>query len=1047
MRLRHKIPFLLLLSAMLSASLLAGLGSIFLSQTLMARVTENLEAVAEARATALLNYVDGVKETALVLGERAAIKDSLGDLTAAWRTISGETHSPDQLLLTLLYQESAGSDTAKQSHGLMQYRDAYERIHPWLSIVREHKGYSDLFLVSPDGEVLYSQAKDATYATNLLTGPWRQTNLARAVVHALEGRPGSFHFSDYENYPPDQNQPAAFFAVPVFADGSTAGVFVIRIPTDRITQVMQVTAGMGETGETYLVGPDGAMRSNSRFSETPTILAQKVATAAVNQALAGQTGTEVLTDYRGVEVLSAYRPINVLGANWVMLAERDMREINAPIRLLIVQMMIGAAGICLLVAGAGVYFARSVWRPLEKLGVAVAQFGENRNVTLPVDRDRRDELGIIARSFTAMRASVLDYIQKTEAAENALRAERQQLARILDASPVGVSIMDQDRRRKYVNARMAEMYGQTPEAMLGDKISEQLMDPQTLNFVRQKMETDGMVRNIEVEMLRNDASNYFALLTMTPITFDGGPCTLIWSYDISAQKIAEQRLKSSQEEFKSILESSPIGVSVLNSKRERIFLNKQFAAITKQPYEALAAGEPILIWQNEEERRQYFDLLDRDGRVEHFEFALRCGDGSVAWALGSGVRLSFSGEQMQINWLVDVTQRKTAEQEIEQQHVMLQGVLKNMDQGVLMMDDDMRMVVANDKLYGMLDVPQERFGPGTPMRDIVTFLAERGEYGPGDIDTLVEARLAHGKISKPHNWDHTRPNGAIFEVRGNPISQRGSVATYTDVTARRRAEEETRNLYELIRDSVNYASNIQRSTLPVPELFNQVFMDHVVIWEPRDVVGGDIYWLVPVGDAYIIGVADCTGHGVPGAFITLVASCAFMYAVARNADGNPAGIIATMNQFIKDVLSQISVDAQSNDGLELGICRIGNDAQELTYAGGRFSLWAIENGSAREYKGNKTGIGYVSVPYELELTTHTVPFSADTSFYMFSDGFNDQIGGERRRGFGKRRVIDVLNAHGDQPMTAQSEALMTAFRDYQAGEARRDDVTLIGFRI
>ena len=139
------------------------------------------------------------------------------------------------------------------------------------------------------------------------------------------------------------------------------------------------------------------------------------------------------------------------------------------------------------------------------------------------------------------------------------------------------------------------------------------------------------------------------------------------------------------------------------------------------------------------------------------------------------------------------------------------------------------------------------------------------------------------------------------------------------------------------------------------------FEDHFVIWEPRDVVGGDIYWLVPVSDGFVLGVADCTGHGIPGAFITLLASGALRHALSKHPDGNPAFLLVRMNRFVKEVLGQYTDDAASDDGLEIGICKINTSNSTLTFAGARFSLWESQNGAMREIRGDKTGIGYKDV--------------------------------------------------------------------------------------
>ncbi len=169
-------------------------------------------------------------------------------------------------------------------------------------------------------------------------------------------------------------------------------------------------------------------------------------------------------------------------------------------------------------------------------------------------------------------------------------------------------------------------------------------------------------------------------------------------------------------------------------------------------------------------------------------------------------------------------------------------------------------------------------------------------------------------------------------------------------------------------------------------------------------------------------------------------------ALADRPDGDPAKGIARINRFVKASLAQRTDEGAADDGLEIGVCRVEADWDLITYAGARFSLWNVSEGAVQEIKGDRTGIGYRAVPRDLELTNHTIEATPGASFYMFSDGITDQIGGPKQRSFGKKRLAKFFEDHYDRPMKEQKLRILDAFRHYQGEQLRCDDVTVVGFR-
>ncbi len=259
-------------------------------------------------------------------------------------------------------------------------------------------------------------------------------------------------------------------------------------------------------------------------------------------------------------------------------------------------------------------------------------------------------------------------------------------------------------------------------------------------------------------------------------------------------------------------------------------------------------------------------------------------------------------------------------------------------------------------------------------------------------------------------------------------------------------KNELGDAFAVIEGSIHYASRIQRSILPNHEFVEQSFLDHFILWEPRDVVGGDMYWCCPWGDGLLFGLGDCTGHGVPGAFMTLISSGALERARAEIEPGQLGALIARTHQLVQITLKQDSDQGESDDGMELGLCYLAGGGARMLFAGARFSLFTLVPGEAvSEIKGDKRGIGYRKVPFDQRYNQVAVALRPGMRVYMTTDGLTDQIGSEVRRGFGKARLLELLARIGAQSLAEQKAAVHQALLDHQGSESRRDDLSVVGF--
>lgn len=278
----------------------------------------------------------------------------------------------------------------------------------------------------------------------------------------------------------------------------------------------------------------------------------------------------------------------------------------------------------------------------------------------------------------------------------------------------------------------------------------------------------------------------------------------------------------------------------------------------------------------------------------------------------------------------------------------------------------------------------------------------------------------------------------------------GEVQIFTglvrDITERKEAERRLSDAYNVISDSITYASRIQQAVMTGEEMLRATTADCFVIWQPRDVVGGDIYWCHPWGQGVLIIAADCTGHGVPGAFMTLIATGALDRAIGEVEPGSVGHLVRQMHLVVQFTLNQHGGAGDSDDGLDLGACYIDFDQSKLTFSGAKLPLFIVENGEVTEVKATRSGIGYRGISATQTFDEQVISLTGAQTFYMTSDGLVDQIGGEKRRGFGKKRFKETLLAVENLPLSQQRAEILDRFSSYQGDENRRDDVTAIGFR-
>ncbi len=263
-------------------------------------------------------------------------------------------------------------------------------------------------------------------------------------------------------------------------------------------------------------------------------------------------------------------------------------------------------------------------------------------------------------------------------------------------------------------------------------------------------------------------------------------------------------------------------------------------------------------------------------------------------------------------------------------------------------------------------------------------------------------------------------------------------------------EEKNRQVEEKnheILDSITYAKRIQTAILPSSQLRAKVLPEHFVLYEPKDIVAGDFYWLEETDDSIIFAVADCTGHGVPGAMMSVVCHNALNRSVKEFGLRDPGLILDKTRELIVDELSKEEEDIEISDGMDISLCTWNKSTNEITWAGANNPLWIWkkESQDMLEIKPNKQPIGkhFDMKPF----TTHSVELQKGDRIYLITDGYADQFGGPESKKFKAKNLKNLLVQISNEKINRQIDILRTTFFNWKGDLEQIDDVCIMGIEI
>lgn len=478
LRLAHKLSLMLLATALSTALLTGGAAILVARNSTVDLVTKQLETVRTSREDSFQQYLTLITHD---LGFWATAEPTIRAFTRfgiAWnrapRVLGANTDLAKVLQQGYIDQnpnQANRKEDLDYSGVYAGYGLVHQQYHPIFRHIKRDRGYLDLFLINPDGDVIYSTRKTNDFGTNLIEGPFADTALAEVFRQALASDVADDpSFSDFVQYGPANDQPVSFAAQAVLdASGQPAGVIAFQIPVELLDATLTSSADNPTNIQNYVVGGDLLLRNNLESHSEPTALQLKADGEGVNLAFNGQSGIVTSVNDAGIPVLQAYQPIDYNGQNWVLISEVSRESVFAPVTTMILTLIAITLAILAVVGLCSRLLAVRVVRPIVDIGKAMGNMARGQQVHLP-GTSRTDEIGTL--------------VQQTEAIyQRGLKSAR--IHHALDGCSTMVMVTDIEDRIVYMNDKLRHLFEEHGDAIretIPDFDAERLMGASILQF-------------------------------------------------------------------------------------------------------------------------------------------------------------------------------------------------------------------------------------------------------------------------------------------------------------------------------------------------------------------------------------------------------------------------------------------------------------------------------------------------------------------------------------------------------------------------------------
>ncbi len=695
--------------------------------------------------------------------------------------------------------------------------------------------------------------------------------------------------------------------------------------------------------------------------------------------------------------------------------------------------------------------------------------------------------------------------------KNIIEEKELRLKTIIENQGEGCGITDFNENFIFTNSKACEIFNVANGELKGRNLREFLCDGEW-NEIKQesKKRKQNIHSNYELEIKLQDNIKKTLLVTTAPDFNEKKEIigTIGTFRDITDRKKEQERLKQLNidlNKYFTSVEQSPLVIVFTDINGNIEYVNSRFTKKTGYTFEEVKGKTPSFLKSGNTSEETYNKLWDTilEGRVWKGEFINKSkqGDEFIERAVISPIKDSDGKIVNFVALKEDITDLKKAEQDLKSSEAKYRILFEKSNDAILLIDKN-KFVDCNlsaIKMFGF-NSKQELL-----MKHPSAISPEEQYEGRKSYEKAEEMMLsAYLRGINKFEWIHKRTNGELFPAEvwltAIPFKNKRTIhAVVRDLTERKNDEqklklqtEKIENAHKDITDSIDYAKRIQQAILPTEETFKESFSEHFIIYKPRDVVSGDFYWaksmnFLTTGDAGIVFVAaDCTGHGVPGAFLSML-GISFLNEIVRTHAAEHAGnALNYLREMVKTSLGQTGKTDEQKDGMDVALCILNKKSLKLTYAGANNPIYIIRENNIRENEklssvshlnknprietytlqkddnielNNNTNDNYHLIELkpdrqpigvhldEQAFTNNEIQAQKGDIIYAFSDGYIDQFNGKTKKKFKSKRFKNLLLSNAHKPVSEQKQIFEQTFYDWKGDTMQIDDVLILCVKI
>lgn len=682
------------------------------------------------------------------------------------------------------------------------------------------------------------------------------------------------------------------------------------------------------------------------------------------------------------------------------------------------------------------------------------EIGINHYILKPINREKLFE--------------TLDKTTNFVKLENQIKVQNEYIHKLFHAivqSPSSVVITDLNGIIEFVNPRFCEMTGYSEAETIGSKFYLMVPDRKFSQEQREIIKTINNGKEWRGELLstRKNGETYWEFASISPVknTFNEVASYIKVAVDISDIKQAEDNLKQSEYKYRSLVENLGEGIAIVDFEENFIFanpaLNKIFG-IEENSIIGKNLKDFVSMQQFEQVKKQTALRKQNEQSIYELEIIQPSGNKRTLVITATPQHDSNNLPLATLGIFQDITERKQLMDELKISEAKYRSLAQNLGEGIAITDFNETFIYANpaaEKIFGV--EPNGLIG-----KNIREFCSEK-EFTRIISETQKrkkgEKSVYEIEIIRKNNENRTIVITATpqYNNEGEVIETHG---IFLDVTEKnilmqelRTAKENAEKAYEIIEsknknitDSIEYAKGIQQAIFPSEDMMEIFFPESFILYITKDIVSGDFPWISFKDNINYVAAVDCTGHGVPGAFMSIMGTTLLNQAINEHNLVTPADILEDINKSIHKMI-QNAPGSVFSDGMDIALVSIDYSTKKIQFAGAFRPLFLYRNGELEQINGDVCPIGYYHHQGIAKFTNNVIDFNFGDTIYIFSDGYVHQFGGPKGKKFMLKQFKENLTNVQHMDMMQQKEVLCSQWHQWKGNYEQVDDVLIIGIRL